>query len=101
MEAKRSSLATFLGGAAVFVGCAGVVAFLVPAFYAERVNELKAERGWTSTPADTVQTKSAQASRLRGYSWIDRTKGVVAVPIERAMELVVAEHGGANGEARK
>lgn len=101
MEAKRSSLATFLGGAAVFVGAAGVIGFLVPAFYAERVNELKAERGWTSTPVETVQTKSAQASRLKSYAWIDRSKGVVAVPIERAMELVIAEHGGSSGEARK
>jgi hypothetical protein len=93
MEARQSSsLTTFLGGAAVFVGVAGLIALLVPALYAKRVGELKAERGWTSTPTDTLQTKSAQAGRLKGYGWIDRTKGVVSLPIERAMELVVAEN---------
>jgi hypothetical protein len=33
----------------------------------------------------------AQQARLAGYHWIDKPKGVVAIPIDRAMDLVVAE----------
>lgn len=29
---------------------------------------------------------------INSYSWVDQTKGVVHLPIERAMELVVLEH---------
>ena len=29
------------------------------------------------------------------YGWLDQKAGVVRLPIERAMELVAAEHGGA------
>lgn len=95
MQAPRApSLSTFLGGAAVFVGLAGLVALLVPTFYARRVAQLKAERGWTSTPAETREAQAAQAARLGSYGWIDRQKGVVALPIERAMELVVTEAAG-------
>lgn len=36
-----------------------------------------------------VQTEALE--KLRGYRWVDREKGVLAVPIERAMALVVEE----------
>jgi hypothetical protein len=36
-----------------------------------------------------LRKKEAQA--LAEYGWVDRAKGVVRVPIERAMELVVAD----------
>jgi hypothetical protein len=32
-------------------------------------------------------------AKLKGYSWVDQQAGVIHVPIERAMELVVAESG--------
>jgi hypothetical protein len=41
----------------------------------------KAERG--------VRDRAAREDRLRSYGWVDRGRGVVHVPIDRAMELVV------------
>jgi len=41
---------------------------------------------------------------LHSYRWIDQPNGVVGIPIERAMELVVREHRAAapgQGSARK
>jgi len=38
-----------------------------------------------------------QRARLASYGWVDRAHGVVHVPIERAMELVLAEQAGAPG----
>lgn len=31
------------------------------------------------------------AAKLKGYSWVDKQAGVIHLPIERAMDLVVAE----------
>jgi hypothetical protein len=31
---------------------------------------------------------------LNEYRWIDRDKGVVRIPIERAMSLLIARSGG-------
>jgi hypothetical protein len=35
--------------------------------------------------------KEEQLSQLSAYRWVDREAGVAAVPIERAMELVMEE----------
>jgi hypothetical protein len=32
-----------------------------------------------------------QTSRLQGYHWVDRQQGLVQIPIERAMQLLVLE----------
>ena len=33
--------------------------------------------------------REQEEARLKGYGWIDREKGIVHIPIERAMELLV------------
>ncbi len=48
-------------------------------------------------PADTAvrDYHDQQQARLdEGYRWIDKEQGTVGVPLERAIELVVARHGG-------
>jgi hypothetical protein len=40
-----------------------------------------------------AKDQQAAALRLHGYGWVDPKAGVIHVPIERAMELVVAESG--------
>ncbi len=32
--------------------------------------------------------QGTNAADLRGYGWVDRNKGVVSLPIDRAMDLV-------------
>jgi hypothetical protein len=39
---------------------------------------------------DLRAMKAAQAKQLNSYAWVDRQHGIVQVPIERAMQLVVA-----------
>src|ERR1700738_2912214 len=42
--------------------------------------------------AEKLKTlREADAKELTTYGWIDKNKGVVRLPIERAMELTVAE----------
>lgn len=85
------SFVTLLGAGAGIAGLVAVVAFVGPVLFRARADELRAERGWTSTPVETRQTLAAHREKLAHYGWIDRAKGVVALPIERAMELTTRE----------
>ena len=42
-----------------------------------------------------ASAEAAQLEQLATYGWADEAGGVVRIPIERAMELVAAEHGEA------
>jgi len=41
------------------------------------------------------RAQTEQRSRLEGWRWVDRDKGVIAIPIEDAMRRIAAK--GANG----
>jgi hypothetical protein len=43
--------------------------------------------------------RAAREERLRAYGWVDRTKGVVHLPIDRAMQLVAEGARPAPGAA--
>lgn len=47
------------------------------------------------TVPELVEYQEAQGALLDGYRWIDREAGVLGLPIERAMQLVAEEQGGA------
>lgn len=42
--------------------------------------------------SDLIEMRAAENKELNGYQWVDRDAGIVAIPIERAMDLV-AERG--------
>jgi len=42
----------------------------------------------TRESQDLLQMRAAEEKRLHSYGWVDRTNGVVRIPIERAIELV-------------
>ena len=52
----------------------------------------------TTTQSDTLLAE--QAVKLTRYDWIDREKKKVAVPVDRAMELVVKELSATQSEER-
>jgi hypothetical protein len=39
--------------------------------------------------SDLAKMRAAEEQRLNSYGWVDKEKGVVHIPIEQAMELVV------------
>ncbi len=43
------------------------------------------------TPQELQDLRTAQMEKLEGYKWVDRKNGVVSIPIDRAMELVVRD----------
>ena len=40
-------------------------------------------------PVDLATLRAEEERILRGYAWVDRGNGVVSIPIDRAMQLVV------------
>ena len=64
----------------------------------EAPDHLPKELAWKATPASRreylAQLRSQQALQGQAYGWVDKKAGIVQVPIERAMELVVRDNGG-------
>lgn len=80
--------------------------FLVRHFYSPSAvlpqnaaaDKLPKEMEWRATAATRRATlneaREQQASQATSYGWVDQKTGVVRLPIERAMELVVQEQAG-------
>lgn len=46
----------------------------------------------TVASEDLARFRGEQARKLHSYGWVDRRKGIIRIPIERAMDLI-AERG--------
>ncbi|MFN2370459.1 MAG: hypothetical protein ABR506_04805 [Candidatus Krumholzibacteriia bacterium] len=92
----KSGFATFAvvtSAVAALVMVLVLALFLQGGYRAARAREYQAK---VLAPVDyeLLIYREGQQSRLaEGYRWLDREQGVVGVPIERAIELVV-ERGG-------
>ncbi len=80
----------------------GVAELVVPGLErrATRADEAAERWSWAAVPphgpllqrnprADLVEYRDAHEQLLTTYGWVDRDAGIVRVPIERAMELVL------------
>jgi hypothetical protein len=82
----------------VVVGLVGavlifVVIVLLQALF-QRAGETELARRVTSAvPAELESLRADQLGRLNGYRWVNPQKGIVAVPIDEAMELTVRDAG--------
>jgi hypothetical protein len=55
-----------------------------------RAEQAEVERKvYEAAPEEWSRLRAEQESRLHAYRWVDREQGVVAVPIDRAIELLV------------
>src|SRR5260370_30246000 len=85
---SRAPLSTWLGIVLLFA-LFGVIVLAVigPAPRGSDYEETRAKKR-----ADVLKTTRDEATKaLTTYGWIDRNKGVAHVPIERAIELTIAE----------
>jgi hypothetical protein len=61
-------------------------------------DNLSKDLAWKATPesrrAALDKLRTGQAAQASSYGWVDKQAGTVQLPVERAMELVVQEHGG-------
>ena len=64
----------------------------------EAPDNLGKELAWKATPesrrAALLDLKKKQALQGESYGWVDQKTGLVQLPIDRAMELIVQEHQG-------
>ena len=96
-------------GLAVLVGGAAAASFLLFSFFQSRqaqgdppaspfgeVRIVPPAPRLQVEPADDLRAMEAEMERLLGsYEWVDRERGLVRVPIERAMEVVAGGGGPA------
>src|SRR5688572_5105150 len=85
-------------GKIAFVAVLGVILvlvsiLLVQALYFHMMEDQRQESKVSKAP-DWRGYASDQQAKLNGYGWVDQGKGVVRIPVERAMSLVIAEHQG-------
>ena len=68
-----------------------VVVFFVQGLY-ESVNRSEFQRKVVNeAPAELRNLRAAQLTRLHATGWVDRKNGFVAIPIEKAMELLAVD----------
>ncbi|HEY1764580.1 MAG TPA: hypothetical protein VGF85_06630 [Opitutaceae bacterium] len=67
-----------------------------PAPQNQAPENLPKDLAWRATPADRraylADLREKHARQADSYGWIDKKAGVVQLPIERAMELIVKEN---------
>ncbi len=81
-----SAVVGVVGAILLFV----IIVAMQALFY--RADEAEKERKVYNQPyQELVQLRAQQQEKLNGYRWVDPKAKVVAIPIDRAMELVVAE----------
>jgi hypothetical protein len=84
----RAPFSTWLGVVGLFFLFGVIVLALVgPAPRSDTYEQERAKKRIDNLKA----ARDADAKELGSYGWIDKNKGVVRVPIDRAMELTVAE----------
>ena len=94
VDGPRVSLVAVVGVAITALSVAVVRSMLErPAAAHARPGVLRLEQGPIETTAPGSELRERKALELSRYAWVDREQGVVAIPIERAMELVVSQRG--------
>ena len=84
----------FIGAILVFV----MIVALEVWFY--NVQEVETYKKVISVPPQEYSSLVAdQQAQLHSYRWIDRQNGIVAIPIERAVELVVKDQSAGGDES--
>lgn len=95
-EQKRSELdiTSIIGFSLVGTILFVVVVVAIQAFFFRYEEAFLHERIYSQTSNELRQHRASQLEQLGGYRWVSEQEGRVAIPIERAMEIVARESGG-------
>lgn len=90
-------------GLTLVVGIVGALVLVMiivglQALYYDVENEIVSEI-YAEPNLDVKLVRAQQLELLNSYGWVDREQGVVRIPIDRAMELLIAEPRGGAGMA--
>ena len=75
----------------LFVVLLFVLILLLQAYFYETERREHYVKVVAAPSEELAAALAQQEQQLRGYRWIDQQKGIVGIPIERAMELVARE----------
>jgi len=81
-----------------FLAFVGISLVVLHIFYREQISHavllppapFAKPRLQTNDAGDLAKLQAEQRDRLNRYTWVDRDKGIAAIPIEEAMKRVVA-----------
>ncbi len=76
---------------AVFAFALVACVFLLQAYFYRSEDEENVVKVVAIAPEELAQARAQQLEQLGSYRWVDRKAGVVGIPIDRAMELVVRD----------
>ena len=74
-----------------------IVVFLSAVFFRAENDEVR-RKIVDGAPKKIRSLRAEQTTILESYRWIDQEAGVVAIPIDRAVEIMVAREDAAGGE---
>jgi len=83
-DISLTTLVVVVGAVLTFVA----VVFLQAVFYRAETAEYE-RKVVNESPKKLRSARAEQSAVLNEYRWVDRENGVVAIPIERAMEILV------------
>ena len=92
-DADPRSAATVVVGA-VGVTLLAVVIILLEVLFQNTWEQEHVRKVVSQQPEELRSVQATQMETLNGYRWVDEQNGTVAIPIDRAMELLVKEDGG-------
>ncbi len=95
-DPKNPLIAFLLITSCIFI--VAVCAFLSWMFIVARDNEHNRKID-QATYTDLQNVRKAEDAKLTGYQYLDKDKGVVRIPVERAMQLLAEEAKGAQPKA--
>jgi hypothetical protein len=84
------------------IGCILLLAILFgleAVFYSTQQREFR-DKVVNQKPVELRQVQAEHLEAIRDYRWIDREAGVVGIPIDRAMDLMVEEQRGRGNATR-
>lgn len=70
-----------------------VIIIAVQALYYSEQKREDIRKSVAPAPEELTRLRAEQLEQIHSYRWVDQTKGIVAIPIERAMELTARELG--------
>ncbi len=94
-KASGVALAGIIGSVIVF---SAIIALLGLYNRAEQGEVVRQTYG--RLPQELQRLRAGQMEQLNSYRWLDPKKGIAALPIERAMELIAAEAQAAPAEGK-
>lgn len=87
-QASGTLVAVIIGAILVFASIVSMQAY----YYTEQEAEM-AKKVYQAVPEELTRVRTSQLEQLNSYRWVDASTGIVAIPIQRAMELVVRDQG--------